>query len=58
VYHDTEFELSFLNAIARALLHDPNPERVRGVVQAEVSAMYKLPPFEREAELPSFPNYF
>jgi hypothetical protein len=46
VYHDTEFELSFLNAIARALLHDPNPERVRSVVCAEVSAMYKLPPFD------------
>jgi hypothetical protein len=45
-YHDTEFELVFLDALAKALLRNPAPERMRAAVRMEVAAMMKLPPFD------------
>ncbi len=45
-YHDTEFELVFLDALAKALLRNPAPERMRAAVRVEVAEMMKLPPFD------------
>ncbi len=45
-YHDTEFELVFLNAIAKAMLRNPEPDRMRAAVRVEIAAMMKLPPFD------------
>ncbi len=45
-YHDTEFELVFLDALAKALLRNPEPERMRAAVRMEVAEMMKLPPFD------------
>ncbi len=45
-YHDTEFELVFLDALAKALLRNPAPERMRATVRMEMAAMMKLPPFD------------
>ncbi len=43
-YHDSEFELSILNVIAKSLIREPSPSKMRGVVLDEARAMYKLPP--------------
>jgi hypothetical protein len=45
-YHDTEFELILLDALAKALRRNPAPERMRAAVHVEVAAMMKLPPFD------------
>jgi hypothetical protein len=45
-YHDTEFELVFLDAIAKALAGNPLPERMRAAVRLEIASMMKLPPFD------------
>ncbi len=45
-YHDTEFELVFLDALAKALMRNPEPERMRAAVRMEVAEMMKLPPFD------------
>jgi hypothetical protein len=45
-YHNTEFELAFLDAIAKALLREPRPDQMRGAVRLELGTMMKLPPFD------------
>ena len=45
-YHDTEFELVFLDAIAKAMMRNPQPDRMRAAVLAEISEMMKLPPID------------
>ncbi len=41
---DTQFELVFLDAIAKAMLRCTDPRRMRGTVQATLAEMMKLPP--------------
>ncbi len=45
-YHDTEFELIFLDVVAKALAGNPPPERMRAAVRLEIASMMKLPPFD------------
>jgi len=45
-YHDTEFDLVFLDAVAKAMMRNPQPDRMRAAVQVEISQMMKLPPFD------------
>jgi hypothetical protein len=45
-YHDTEFELVFLDAIAKAMVRNPEPDQMRAAVRVEIAAMMKLPPFD------------
>ncbi len=45
-YHDTEFELVFLDAVAKAMMRNPEPEKMRAAVRVEIAAMMKLPPFD------------
>ncbi|HYO91651.1 MAG TPA: hypothetical protein VEQ40_08445, partial [Pyrinomonadaceae bacterium] len=45
-YHDTEFDLVFIDAIAKAMMRNPQPDRMRAAVQVEISEMMKLPPFD------------
>jgi len=45
-YHDTEFELVFLDAVAKAMMRNPQPEKMRAAVRVEMAAMMKLPPFD------------
>lgn len=45
-YHTTEFDLVFLDAIAKAMMRNPQPDRMREAVRVEISEMMKLPPFD------------
>jgi hypothetical protein len=45
-YHDTEFELVLLDAVAKALLREPSPEKMRGAIRIEIGAMMKLPAYD------------
>ena len=45
-YHDTEFNLVLLDAIAKALIQEPQPGKMRATVQQEIAEMMKLPPFD------------
>ena len=45
-FHDTEFDLVFLDAIAQALIRNPEPEKMRAAVRMEIGAMMKLPAFD------------
>lgn len=45
-YHETEFDVIFLDAVAKAMARDPRPDRMRAAVRVEVAAMMKLPPFD------------
>ena len=45
-YHDTEFELVFLDAVAKAMQRNPEPEKMRAAVRVEIAAMMRLPPFD------------
>ncbi len=47
-YHDTEFDLVLLDAIAKALLSLPNPtpDKMRAAVHSQVCAMMKVPAFD------------
>lgn len=45
-YHDTEFDLVFLDAIAKALIRNPEPEKMRAAVRLEIGEMMKLPAFD------------
>ncbi len=45
-YHDTEFELVFLDAIAKTLVNSPQPEKMRAAVRTQIASMMKLPSFD------------
>lgn len=45
-YHDTEFDLIFLDAIAKAMQRNTDPDKMRAAVRMEIAAMMKIPPFD------------
>jgi hypothetical protein len=45
-YHETEFELIILEAIAKALERNPTQDKMRAAVRIEIAEMMKLPPFD------------
>jgi hypothetical protein len=52
-YHDTEFDLVFLDAVAKAMMRNPEPEKMRAAVRVEIAAMMKLPPFDNRWQVKS-----
>ena len=45
-FHETEFDLVLLDGLAKAMMRNPEPERMRAAVRMEVAEMMKLPPFD------------
>ncbi len=46
VFCDTEFTLVFLDAIAKALMQSPRPERMRAAVRTQLADMMRIPSFD------------